>query len=318
MAIISPFKALLSKPQFAKESIFSGTAKPLLKGDNGMDHLKELINKGFITPDNQSALYIYQVEENGQKQTGLWAQLLSKDVKLHEHILPGKVQSVRQFRLDTGLESKPVLLTYRPVAVIASLIENVVKDDPTVIYYDELQTHRLWRVSAKELINQFTEAFAKIPSVYMADGHHRYTANPFETLSALFMDTTQIRVKPYHRLINTDKQIGDYFEIVDSDRPVLPNQKRHFGLLKDDKWYHLIAKNAGAYDSETLSALFDDIEYTPTIEGEPGKLLFTLNPLSIDEVIGTADAGTVLPPKSTWIEPKIPFGLLMHRHEIKY
>ena len=112
-----------------------------------------------------------------------------------------------------------------------------------MIYNDDPQTHRIWRISAEELINQFEEAFAKIPSVYMADGHHRYTANPFDTLSALFMDTTQIRVKPYHRLISTEKQISNDFEIVNSDKPVLPNQKGHFGLLKDDKWYHLIAKN---------------------------------------------------------------------------
>ena len=103
MAIISSFKALLSEPSFAKENVFPGSIKPLLKGDNGMDHLKQLINEGFIIPDAQPALYIYQVEENREKQTGLWVQLVSKDVKLHEHILPAKSTVCPAVSLRNGL-----------------------------------------------------------------------------------------------------------------------------------------------------------------------------------------------------------------------
>ena len=101
-----------------------------------------------------------------------------------------------------------------------------------------------------------------------------------------------------------------------ADEPVLPTRKGYFGLLKDERWYNLIARNSKDYDTETLAAIFDYIEYTPELKDEPDKLLFTLAPLHISEVLKAADAGIILPPKSTWIEPKIPYGLLMNRHDL--
>jgi uncharacterized protein (DUF1015 family) len=47
----------------------------------------------------------------------------------------------------------------------------------------------------------------------------------------------------------------------------------------------------------------------------PAAIAFTLCPLTADDLTRAADEGFILPPKSTWIVPKIPYGLLIHQHQ---
>jgi len=316
MIVLSPFNALLPTSAYAAAEVFTGNCKTVLKGDDGMAQLDMMLADGDYVKDEPASLYVYQVEADGQTQTGIWAQVANLGIKVHEQVLPEKVHRINIRRIRTGLEAKPVLLIYRPEDGVKKLVAIITSAPPDNIYHDGQKIHRVWRVQDEKLVSALITAFANVDSVYMADGHHRLAANPFETLSALLMDTDDIRVKPYHRLIKTNKNLDEYFEALKADEPVLPTRKGYFGLLKDERWYHLIARNSKDYDTETLATIFDYIEYTPELKGEPGKLLFTLAPLHISEVLKAADAGIILPPKSTWIEPKIPYGLLMNRHDL--
>jgi uncharacterized protein (DUF1015 family) len=316
MITLSPFNALLPEPAYAAAEVFTGNCKNVLKGEDGMAQLDVMLASGAYVKDVPASIYIYQVEIDDQTQTGIWALVAPADIKVHEQVLPEKVRRINTFRSRTGLEAKPVLLIYRPNVRVKKLITSITAAPPDNIYHDGQKIHRIWRVCDEKLVSALIAAFANVDSVYMADGHHRLAANPFETLAALLMDTDDIRVKPYHRLIKTNKDLDKYFQVLKAGEPVLPNRKGHFGLLKDERWYHLVARRSKDYDTETLAAIFDYIEYTPEVTGEPGKLLFTLAPLHISEVLKAADAGIILPPKSTWIEPKIPYGLLMNRHDV--
>lgn len=318
MIILSPFNALLPAPGYAATEVFTGNCKATLKAEDGMMQLGRMIANGDYVKDEPPGMYIYEVEADGQKQTGIWAQVATNGIKIHEQVLPEKILRINTFRNRTGLEAKPALLTYKPEAGVKKLIATITTAMPYKVYHDGRKMHRVWRVYDKKLVSELIAAFANIDSVYMADGHHRLAANPFETLSALLMDTDEISVKPYHRLIKTNKDLDKYFQVLKAGEPVLPKRKGYFGLLKDEHWYHLVPRKSKDYDTETLAAIFDYIEYTPELKNEPGKLLFTLAPLHIAEVLKAADAGVILPPKSTWIEPKIPYGLLMNRHAVKY
>lgn len=318
MIALLPFTALLPAPAYATAGVFAGNCKAVLKGENGMAQLDAMLANGAYVKQGPASIYIYQVEADGQTQTGIWAQAITKGIKIHEQVLPEKVRRINTFRGRTGLEAKPVLLTYRPHAEVKKLIASITKTQPHNIYHEGQKIHRIWRMFDQKATSSVINAFTNIGPVYMADGHHRLAANPFGTLSALLMDTDEIRVKPYHRLIKTNKDLDKYFQVLDAVGPVLPNRKGYFGLLKDGHWYNLIARRSKDYDTETLAAIFDYIEYTPELMGEPGKLLFTLAPLHINEVLKAAEAGIILPPKSTWIEPKIPYGLLMNKHDVLY
>jgi len=56
-------------------------------------------------------------------------------------------------------------------------------------------------------------------------------------------------------------------------------------------------------------------EIKALIGQEPNAIAFTLSPITIDQLMAVADAGEILPPKSTWIDPKVPYGLLLHQHK---
>ena len=116
---------------------------------------------------------------------GIWAQWVANlGIKVHEQVLPEKVRRINTFRSHTGLEAKPVLLIYRPEVEVKKLIATITVAPPDHIYRYDQKIHRVWRVHDKKLVSALITSCANIGSVYMADGHHRLAANPFETLSA--------------------------------------------------------------------------------------------------------------------------------------
>lgn len=142
-------------------------------------------------------------------------------------------------------------------------------------------------------------------------------------------------------------QIRENFEVVPvlGDSPVQPQVNHRFGMLMAGQWYSLTAK-PHTYSEESLPASLDpailqdrvlspvfvisDPRADPRLKcagGEkameeiealvfqnPGAVVFTLCPMTAGQLIAVADAGAILPPKSSWIDPKVPYGLLLYRH----
>jgi uncharacterized protein (DUF1015 family) len=139
-------------------------------------------------------------------------------------------------------------------------------------------------------------------------------------------------------------ELDKHFYITESNGndPVRPKEQHHIGMCIDGKWYRLLAKphtyqnknqanNLGAaiLQEQVLTPVFNI--FNPKTDtrlrcagGEkameeiaaifllhPGAIAFTLCPLTVDQLISVADAGHILPPKSTWIVPKIPYGLII-------
>ncbi|MDD2233325.1 MAG: DUF1015 family protein [Desulfitobacteriaceae bacterium] len=122
-----------------------------------------------------------------------------------------------------------------------------------------------------------------------------------------------------------------------------PEQKHNFGMYLDGKWYKLMAKE-GTFDSKDPVARLDvsiiqnnllspilgiedprtdkRIDFVGGIRGlqelerrvkEGMKVAFSMYPTTIDDLMAIADAGKVMPPKSTWFEPKLRSGLFIHQ-----
>ena len=140
-------------------------------------------------------------------------------------------------------------------------------------------------------------------------------------------------------------KIKEKFEIkeYDGEGQFRPMQKHTFAMYLDDKWYKLTAKE-GTYDMDDpvnsldaailqnnlLSPILgiDDprtnnrIDFIGGIRGlselekrvnEGMEVAFALYPVTIEDLMNVADAGTVMPPKSTWFEPKLRSGLFVHK-----
>lgn len=140
------------------------------------------------------------------------------------------------------------------------------------------------------------------------------------------------------------KIIGEKFEISEAGNDVpSPAKKHEFGMYMDGKGYILVPK-AGTYDEADPVASLDvailqnnlldpvlgiknpredkNIDFIGGIRGngelkmhvDSGnfKLAFSLYPTSIEDLIGVADGGKIMPPKSTWFEPKLKDGMAIH------
>ncbi|HHU68798.1 MAG TPA: DUF1015 domain-containing protein, partial [Thermoanaerobacterales bacterium] len=147
--------------------------------------------------------------------------------------------------------------------------------------------------------------------------------------------------KTYKEIIN---EVSQKFEIFyQGDKVFRPTKKHTFGMYINGRWYGLSAK-PGSFDdgdpvksldvsilhNNIISTIFDindprrdgRIEFVGGIKGlkelqryvDAGemKIAFALYPTSIEELMNIADTGDVMPPKSTWFEPKLRSGLLIH------
>lgn len=140
-------------------------------------------------------------------------------------------------------------------------------------------------------------------------------------------------------------KVSEKFDIVDAEgtEPYRPMSKQTFGMYIDKKWHVLTAK-AGTWDdadpvlrldaSILQENLLDPIlgidnprtnnriDFVGGIRGlkaleercaKDCVVAFSMYPTTMEDLIGVADAGEVMPPKSTWFEPKLRSGLFVHR-----
>ena len=139
-------------------------------------------------------------------------------------------------------------------------------------------------------------------------------------------------------------KVGEKFDVAEASvSPYKPAGKHEYGMFLEGKWYVLKAKegtypaadpvlslDSAVLQNNLLSPILgiDDprtdkrIDFIGGIRGlgelekrvnDDMKVAFALYPVTIDDLMGVADAGQVMPPKSTWFEPKLRSGLFVHR-----
>lgn len=169
-------------------------------------------------------------------------------------------------------------------------------------------------------------------------------------LSVLFPHN-QLKILPYNRVIKdlngyTKEEylnkVSECFDVCVLDAPFSPDEKCSFGMYLDGQWYKLTAKDSiisdDPVDGLDVSILQDNllnpilgiedprtdkrIDFVGGIRGlaELEKransdmcLAFSMYPTSIEELFDVADANLLMPPKSTWFEPKLRSGIFIHR-----
>lgn len=168
-------------------------------------------------------------------------------------------------------------------------------------------------------------------------------------LSVLFPDS-DLMIMDYNRVVKDlnglstqefmDK-IAEKFEVSEESAQVHPAKKGEFGLFVDDKWYRLTVHadiipddaveglDVSVLQNEVLAPILGigdprtdkRIDFVGGIRGlseledrchRDMKLAFSMHPTSIAELFAVADAGRLMPPKSTWFEPKLLSGLFIH------
>lgn len=169
-------------------------------------------------------------------------------------------------------------------------------------------------------------------------------------LSVLFPDE-QLMIMDYNRVVKDLNgltveeylhRVGEGFVIEKAEAPVKPEKKGTFGMFLDGRWYRLTAKqeilSEDAVESLDVAVLQKHL-LTPILGiGDPKtdkridfvggirgikelerrcnsdmRVAFSMYPTSIGELFAVADADRLMPPKSTWFEPKLRSGIFIHR-----
>ncbi|MDO8992674.1 MAG: DUF1015 family protein, partial [Daejeonella sp.] len=174
----------------------------------------------------------------------------------------------------------------------------------------------------------------------------------YNFFTSVYMSTDQLKIYGFNRMVKDLKGLSVSgfleklkldFNIIISDNVVVPTVMHSFGLYLDEKWFLLEFKHElnckSPVEDLDVSILqeyifsrilgISDPRTDPAIDFMPGPLpindliskvdqnefalAFTLFPTSIQQLIRVADEGEVMPPKSTWFEPKFDVGLLIHQ-----
>ena len=334
-----------------------------------VENFETLKRQAPLVDEDSPSLYVYRLKMGKHVQTGV-AGTFSIDeydrgvIKKHEHTRPDKEDDRTRHMIQLHAQTGPVFLTYRASSTVDRIVNDVMRGAALFDFTapDGVQ-HTIWRAEEAER-RDLVVAFDAIPSLYIADGHHRAasaararqqlraTAGQHcesDTVLAVAFPDIQMQVLPYNRVV---KDLGSHspasflaklreqFDV--HDGPATPARKGHVAMFLDGRWHTIDLGNAPrdltASDRLDVSRLQEtvlapllgigDVRSDKRIDfvggargtGELEQLVrsgkyavaFSLYPVSVNDLMQVCDAGGIMPPKSTWFEPKLRDGLLSH------
>lgn len=342
------------------------------------ENLQKMIKEGTLVEDKKRCFYIYELIRKGKSQTGFVGCSSIDDyqngvIRRHELTRTEKEKDRIRHMEVCCANTSPVFLTCRYTEKLLMLLESFKQTHRPVYDFtaeDEI-THRVWVVDETEEMKMAEEEFRKIPSLYIADGHHRAASavkagmkyreeNPdytgeeeFNYFLSVVFPCEQLTILPYHRIVIdlngiTEKAfIGSLkfnFELMLMPGfPCKPVEKHCMGMYTGGQWYHLKAWK-DVYEKKDEIAQLDvsilqdkvlrpvlGIEEPTTdkrlrfaggnmklrqlqeMADETGGVAFVMFPVEMEDIMKIADEGKLMPPKSTWFEPKLRSGLFVHK-----
>ncbi len=333
----------------------------------GRSNLSGLIHDRSLLQDNRPHFYLYRQIMGAHRQLGLVAVASCEDylqnrIKKHELTRVDKEED-RVRHIDTlNAQTGPVFLAYRARPALDALFERETARDPEVDFVapDQIR-HSAWTVSAEgaAIIQQ---EFARIPGLYIADGHHRSAAaarvcqaregagESAFFLAVIFPDQ-QLQILPYNRVLKDlngfapDELLSrlEAVFVIRKDGAAVPTRPHELGLYLQGTWYSLFFRPQFAATQDpierldvtllqkyVLAPLFAienprtsaRIQFVGGIRGtaELEKMVssgghacaFSMFPTRMADLMAVADADGLMPPKSTWFEPKLRDGMFSH------
>ena len=334
---------------------------------------------GWLVQDSKENYYVYAQTMNGKTQYGLVVcayvdDYMTGKIKKHELTRKDKEEDRMKHVRVNNANVEPVFFAYPHNNELDAIVKEVTKGKPEYDFVAELDgfRHTFWLIEDEAKIKRITEIFATIPSLYIADGHHRSAAaapvggekrrqNPahkgneeYNYFMAVCFPDDQLTIIDYNRVVKdlnglTDEQfiekLKKNFDVELKGKDIYKPSKLHnFSMYLSGNWYSLTAK-AGTYDDKdpigvldvTVSSnlILDEIlgikdlrtdkridfvggirglgELKRRVDSGEMRVAFALYPVSMQQLIDIADTNNIMPPKTTWFEPKLRSGLVIHK-----
>lgn len=402
MAILHPFKAHRPRPEFVSnvacvpyDVVSAAEARELGRGkpssflrvvrpeidlapdadehadevyERGAANLSEFLNGPLFVEDDAPSLYLYRLTMDGRPQTGIFGCVSVADydadvILKHENTRLDKEDDRTRHILTQRAHAEPVMLTFRSTQKVAAEMDEATSAEPLYDFTaDDGVRHQVWRAADAGL---FVDALAEVPSLYVADGHHRCKAASraaevvrgsrngsknaeSEFFPAVLFPMDQVQILAYNRVIYSlsggtnavERRLRDLFHLEETSEPV-PSRPGEIVVFLGGRWLAATLPDAtsdsavarldiarlGEFMLEPLFGITDqrtdsNIGFVGGIRGTDelerlvasgaAGMAISMYPTSIEELVDVSDAGLLMPPKSTWFEPKLRSGLLVH------
>jgi uncharacterized protein (DUF1015 family) len=335
----------------------------------------DALKKTSCVVENEPSVYLYRLRMGSHEQIGLAAcysidEYDRRVIKKHERTRRDKEDDRTRHMLALGAQTGPVFLTYRASADVDRIVASATKDEPLFDFETaDRVCHTVWRVEGRA-IRELVEAFAAIPALYIADGHHRAASAArtradirdqrltrssfgdeadYTTFLAVAFPHVQVQILPYNRAV---KDLGGlsppaFLEAVRARfeveaGPATPKRRGEMAMYFQGGW-HTLKPRVQPNEQDTIASLdvsvlqdqllapilnITDVRTDKRIDFVGGMrgtaaletlvnsgqaaVAWSLCPVSVEELMAVADADDIMPPKSTWFEPKLRDGLLIH------
>ena len=347
--------------------------------ESAAEHFQMFQDKGWLVQDEKENYYVYAQTMNGKTQYGLVVGAYVPDymngvIKKHELTRRDKEEDRMKHVRVNNANIEPVFFAYPDNTELDAIVAKYTAGTPE---YDFIAPgdgfgHTVWLIDQQEDIDAITKAFAAMPALYIADGHHRSAAaalvgaekaqqNPnhkgdeeYNYFMAVCFPANQLTIIDYNRVVKdlnglTPEEflaaVGKNFIVEEKGAEIYkPDALHNFSLYLEGKWYSLTAKE-GTYDDNdpigvldvTISSnlILDEIlgikdlrsdkridfvggirglgELKKRVDSGEMKVALALYPVSMKQLMDIADTGNIMPPKTTWFEPKLRSGLIIHK-----
>jgi len=327
--------------------------------ETGATNLAAYVASTHSVRDANPALYVYRLAAEGYEQTGIFGcvavqQYLDGTIKKHENTRPPKVADRTRHILTQNAHAEPVMLAYRDSAVVDAQVATIQKENPLYDFVsDDSVRHTIWQVPAYESL---VEAFAEIPYLYVADGHHRCQAaaeahkhlgglEGSAAFPAVLFPVGQMRILPYNRIVvgadNALAVISAHVDLGPTTTQTAPENPGEVCVYAEGAWRVAIlppTRRPGVADRLDVARLGESvlepafgimdqrtdprIQFVGGIRGtqplqdyvdqRDDAVAFSMFATSVEQLIDVSDANMLMPPKSTWFEPKLRSGLLVN------
>ena len=258
------------------------------------DNFKKFMDKGWLVQDDKENYYLYAQTMNGKTQYGLVvgaavADYMSGLIKKHELTRCDKEEDRMKHVRVCNANMEPVFFAYPDNARLDEIIKRIAQNEPEYDFIAPIDgfRHQFWIISNEDDIRAITEEFAKIPALYIADGHHRsaaaalvgaelarkdenHTGNEeYNYFMAVCFQASQLTILDYNRVVKdlnglTPEQFINALSknfIIEKkgSETYKPLCIHNFSLYLDGCWYSLTAKEGTYNDSDSIGVLDVDI-----------------------------------------------------------
>lgn len=345
--------------------------------DKAVENFRSFREKGWLVQDDCDHYYIYAQTMDGRTQYGIVIAANVHDyvngvIKKHELTRRDKEDDRMKHVRINNANIEPVFFAFPDNERLEEIIRTVAAGTPE---YDFTAPdgfgHHFWVIDDDAMTAVITEEFAKMPHLYIADGHHRSAAaarvglekaegdsshtgeEEYNYFLAVAFPASHLRIIDYNRVVRDLNGLTPEEFLTRLEKDFVVEEKgaeiynpaalHNFSLYLEGRWYSLTPREGRYNDADPIGVLdvtissdlilrdilgITDLRSDKRIDFVGGirglgelkrrvdsgemKVALALYPVSMKQLMDIADTGNIMPPKTTWFEPKLRSGLVIH------